>query len=72
MTNHNAVFSEKPDGLAPSYDLQLGCSKVDITPQSPLPLAGFAHRQGDFERVERPLYARILFFFNKAGLEARW
>ncbi|MGG1599694.1 hypothetical protein [Paenibacillus naphthalenovorans] len=62
MTNHNAVFSEKPDGLAPSYDLQLGCSKVDITPQSPLPLAGFAHRQGDFERVERPLYARILFF----------
>lgn len=62
MTKYNATFSDKPDLVAQSYDLQLGCSKVDITPRSPLPLAGFAHRQGDFERVVRPLNARILFF----------
>lgn len=47
-------------------DLKLGTAKVDITPAWPLPLAGFGHRQGHFERIERPLYARLLFFEREA------
>ncbi|KIL41362.1 hypothetical protein SD70_07945 [Gordoniibacillus kamchatkensis] len=42
--------------------VRLGCAKADITPQHPLPLAGFAHRSGNYERIDKPLYARILFF----------
>lgn len=42
--------------------LKLGTAKMDITPSWPLPLAGFGHREGDFEGVCRPLYARVLFF----------
>lgn len=42
--------------------MRLGVSKVDITPVSPIPLAGFAHRRGNFEKVVSPLYARIFLF----------
>ena len=42
--------------------LWLGCAKVDITPEFPLPLAGFGHRTGCFESVERELYARLFLF----------
>lgn len=43
-------------------ELKLGTAKVDITPEHPLRLAGFGHRQGPFESVARPLYARLLLF----------
>lgn len=62
MTYREETFFENPKLERQSTELRLGCSKVDITPQSPLSLAGFAHRQGVFERVVRPLYARILLF----------
>lgn len=43
--------------------LELGVAKVDITPQHPVPLAGFAARNNRlFEGVQHPLYARILVF----------
>jgi hypothetical protein len=45
--------------------LELGVDKVDITPQVPIPLAGFAHRLGPYELVVRPIYARILAFVQK-------
>lgn len=45
--------------------LQLGCTKADITPEEPLPLAGFKHRSGVFEGVAHPLYARIFAFRQK-------
>ncbi|BCV22319.1 neutral/alkaline non-lysosomal ceramidase N-terminal domain-containing protein [Moorella sp. Hama-1] len=43
-------------------NLKLGTAKIDISPKNPIPLAGFAHRQGNFENVIHPLHARILFF----------
>lgn len=46
--------------------LLLGCAKVDITPEKPLALAGFAHRKGVYERIETPLHARV-FFFRQDG-----
>jgi hypothetical protein len=42
--------------------LQLGTAKVDITPRSPVPLAGFDIRTGVFDNVETPLFARIFCF----------
>lgn len=42
--------------------LRLGVAKTDITPCTPLPLAGFGHRGGNFEAVSQPLYARVFFF----------
>lgn len=42
--------------------LQLGVSKVDITPRRAAPLAGFAHRQGPFASVAAPLFARCFWF----------
>ncbi|MDR6550435.1 neutral/alkaline non-lysosomal ceramidase N-terminal domain-containing protein [Paenibacillus qinlingensis] len=43
-------------------ELLLGTAKVDITPQSPMPLAGFGHRHGDFEGINHPLYLKVWFF----------
>ncbi len=49
--------------------LQLGTARVEITPKAPMPLAGFAHRSGVFERVHSPLFLRALYF-AQAGVEA--
>ncbi|PYI52139.1 neutral/alkaline non-lysosomal ceramidase N-terminal domain-containing protein [Paenibacillus flagellatus] len=42
--------------------LLLGTAKVDITPERPIPLAGFGHRKGPYAGVNRRLYARINVF----------
>lgn len=42
--------------------LRMGTAKIDITPNKPVPLAGFAHRRSDFISVDRPLYVKIWFF----------
>jgi hypothetical protein len=42
--------------------LELGTAKVDITPRTPVPLAGFNFRTGVFDRVEIPLFARVFCF----------
>ncbi|PTX61835.1 neutral/alkaline ceramidase-like enzyme [Melghirimyces profundicolus] len=42
--------------------LSLGAVKVDITPEQPVPLAGFQERRGSFQGVAHPLQARILAF----------
>ncbi len=38
----------------------LGSAKRNITPLHTVPLAGYAHRSGYFERVAHPLYLRIM------------
>lgn len=43
-------------------DIFLGTAKVEITPEKPMPLAGFAHRHGDFEGISHPLYLKVWFF----------
>jgi hypothetical protein len=45
--------------------LMLGTCKTDITPEFPLPLAGFATRRGVFESIAHRLYARIFAFEQK-------
>ena len=47
--------------------LQLGVSKIDITPAMPIPLAGFAHRAGSFESVAAPLFARCFWMQDDAA-----
>lgn len=42
--------------------LHLGAARIDITPQHPIPLAGFARRHGVFEAIHSPLFLRALFF----------
>jgi hypothetical protein len=48
-------------------ELELGTASVDITPLEPLSLAGFAHRTGSFEKVDRRLYAKIWFFQQRTA-----
>jgi hypothetical protein len=49
--------------FALSQQLWLGTAKLDITPEHPLPLAGFATRHGlVFEAVRHPLHARFFIF----------
>jgi hypothetical protein len=45
--------------------LKPGWSKIDITPASPVPLAGFAHRKGCFEGISRALHLRVLFLLQR-------
>jgi hypothetical protein len=42
--------------------LRLGVARVEITPEYPVELAGFAARRGVFTAVAHPLYARVLAF----------
>ncbi|GIP32939.1 neutral/alkaline non-lysosomal ceramidase N-terminal domain-containing protein [Paenibacillus sp. J2TS4] len=42
--------------------LKLGTAKLDITPPKPIPLAGFAHRQGNYDDIARRLYVRVWYF----------
>lgn len=52
--------------------LLLGTAKIDITPERPIPLAGFGSRKGPFLGVNRRLYARInVFEQNDGGKRSR-
>ncbi|MCF6411605.1 neutral/alkaline non-lysosomal ceramidase N-terminal domain-containing protein [Pseudalkalibacillus salsuginis] len=42
--------------------LNLGTSKIDITPSVPIELAGFAHRKGPYSGIKKPLYLRAFYF----------
>ncbi|WP_127585627.1 neutral/alkaline non-lysosomal ceramidase N-terminal domain-containing protein [Paenibacillus koleovorans] len=47
--------------------VQLGISKIDITPEFPVPLSGFGHRRGVYEGISRRLYARVWLFGQENG-----
>lgn len=49
-----------------SGELLLGSAKVDITPDRPIPLAGYAVRKGVCEGVNRRLYVRANLFETAA------
>ena len=51
------------------YELWFGVAKVDITPEVPVPLAGFAFRSGPYEGITRPLYAKVSLFQQKAAAD---
>ena len=48
-------------------ELRVGCAKVDITPQKPMELAGFAHRSGHFQAVRHPLHLRTIWMEQGNG-----
>lgn len=43
-------------------DLLLGTAKIDITPEHPVPLAGYGHRKGVMDGVSHPIYLRVALF----------
>jgi hypothetical protein len=45
-----------------TLNLKLGTSKVDITPENPVPLAGFSDRKGNYESITHRLFLKIWFF----------
>lgn len=47
--------------------MQAGFLNLDITPTEPLPLAGFAARQGRFTRIDTPLEANLAAFVDRNG-----
>jgi hypothetical protein len=51
---------------AMSSGLRLGTAVAEVTPKHPLPLAGFAMREGDSEGVMEPLVVRV-FAFSQDG-----
>ncbi|WP_078549755.1 neutral/alkaline non-lysosomal ceramidase N-terminal domain-containing protein [Litchfieldia alkalitelluris] len=42
--------------------LKVGVGKMTITPEHPVPLAGFKERKNPFEGISHPLHLRVLFF----------
>src|SRR5690242_2820488 len=40
--------------------LLIGAARIDVTPQTPVRLCGYAARKAESEGVEQPLYARAL------------
>lgn len=48
-------------------ELFMGVAKRDITPEHPVPLAGFKSRTGNYEDVARRLYLKVWLFGNNAG-----
>ena len=51
-------------------DWKVGLAAVDITPETPLPMAGYAARRQPFEAVEQPLFAKALALEDGAGKRA--
>lgn len=45
--------------------MQIGTSKLVITPEKPVPLAGFAFRKGVYEEVLEDIHARTIYFLDK-------
>ena len=47
-----------------------GFASVDITPQEPVPMGGYANRTAPFEAVEAPLFAKALALESSDGTRA--
>lgn len=44
--------------------IELGTSKVCITPKKPLRLSGFGFRSGDYDRVRKDIFVRVMDFYS--------
>lgn len=45
--------------------MKIGISKLVITPEKPVPLAGFAFRKNAYEEVSEDIHARTIYFHDK-------
>lgn len=59
------LLAANPGGAADLW--RVGFARVVITPPRPVPLAGYAARQGSFERVEQDLHAKVLSLEDAGG-----
>jgi hypothetical protein len=59
------------EGTGTEGRLLLGTAKIDITPASPIPLAGYGHRKGPYAGINRRLFARMNVFEQTEGGETR-
>ncbi|GAA3408515.1 neutral/alkaline non-lysosomal ceramidase N-terminal domain-containing protein [Paenibacillus hodogayensis] len=57
--------------MSEAVELLLGTAKIDITPEQPVPLAGFGHRKGPFEGINRRLFVRVNVFEQGEGAARR-
>lgn len=48
-------------------DWRIGLARTTITPMKPVPLAGYASRQGSFEKVDQDLHAKALALEDAQG-----
>ena len=53
-----------------SAEWSVGLAAVDITPQEPVPMAGYASRQAPFEAVAQPLFAKAMAIQDAEGSRA--
>lgn len=55
---------------AQQAEFKAGVARADITPTTPIPMAGYAERRQPFEAVEQPLYAKVLALEDGRGERA--
>ena len=67
-THGNALVSFAAASNPSAY--KVGLAKVDITPEGPIRLSGFYHRQTESIGVREPIYARAMAIQNADGKPA--
>jgi hypothetical protein len=60
-------MSNSTGEAGPPTNLLAGVAEIDITPDRPVELAGFAARSGVSEGVDHPLFLRAFWFTSSAG-----
>src|SRR2546426_12776554 len=55
---------------AAELEWKAGLATVKITPEKPVPMAGYASRTKPFEKVEQDIYAKALALEDRAGQRA--
>ncbi len=56
--------------LAQSAPWKVGLATVDITPEEPVPMGGYASRRAPFESVAQPLFAKAMAIEDAGGSRA--
>lgn len=51
------------------FELHIGTAKVDITPEFPVPLAGYTHFKHPFEGISERLYLRFLYLEQRENAQ---
>jgi hypothetical protein len=69
---HCAIAALMPLAPAVAADWQAGLAAVKITPEAPVPLAGYASRDRPSEGVAADLYAKVLVLADAGGTRAVW
>jgi hypothetical protein len=64
------AFAAAPDAHAAEMPWKAGLATVRITPEIPVPMAGYASRTKPFERVEQDIYAKALALEDGEGHRA--